>query len=282
MITIKMQAGLGNQLFQYALYCSMKERGKKVCLDDSWYNKDLPDYKKKAIQSFQVDYEKMPAGTYPNYIRDESNRFNMLIKKFNWSKRLYVEKQSGLYDPKVFELDDIYLDGYWQTEKYFFDCSKIIKKNLTYSKPLNEQNFNFIEQMKKSNSISIHVRRGDYISSGYKNKYGGICDELYYRNAINYVINRIPDPVFFIFSDDIAWCKKFFQGSTVFVDNNTGTEAYLDMVLMSHCKHHIIANSSFSWWGAYLSKEQGLTIAPTRWQNSSEMPDIWCDDWIRI
>ena len=130
-------------------------------------------------------------------------------------------------------------------------------------------------------SVSIHVRRGDYLNEPLLN---GICDEQYYVAAIEEIKAMVDNPVFFIFSNDILWCKTHFnQINAVFVENNTGKNSYRDMQLMSLCKHHIIANSSFSWWGAWLGKyKDSMICAPTKWMNAKVSSDVVCADWIKI
>ena len=135
----------------------------------------------------------------------------------------------------------------------------------------------------KQSPISIHVRRDDYLSSKYVSGFGGICTIEYYNKAVERIKEEVIDPVFYIFSDDINWCRenlKLEQG--VFIDWNTGKESWQDMFLMSQCKHNIIANSSFSWWGAWLnSNSEKIVIAPRIWWNGLK-DDVVPDSWIRI
>jgi hypothetical protein len=136
-----------------------------------------------------------------------------------------------------------------------------------------------------TNSVSIHIRCGDYLSPKYISIYGGICTIEYYKRAISYILQTVDNPVFFIFSDDIEWTKDNITiNNAIFVSNNKGINSFLDMYLMSICKHNIIANSSFSWWGAYLNKNKNKkVIMPNRWFNSKlPDPNVFDSKWIKL
>ena len=143
------------------------------------------------------------------------------------------------------------------------------------------ENIKIASEIKNSESVSLHVRRGDYLNEPMFN---GICDVKYYDLAMQKIKHMVDSPVWFIFSNDISWCRKHFtQENVIFVDNNSGENSYRDMQLMSLCKHHIIANSSFSWWGAWLGEQQdAITIAPRRWIKEGQSSDIICHNWITI
>jgi len=146
---------------------------------------------------------------------------------------------------------DCYLAGYWQSEKYFVDIAGQIRNDFTFKLPLEGRNVELVKKLKQMNAVSLHVRRGDYVSNTYTTATHGVCSLAYYQAAIQYIAERVEKPVFFIFSDDITWVENNLEIGfpCLHVDHNHGIESYNDMRLMSLCQHHIIANSSFSWWG---------------------------------
>lgn len=198
--------------------------------------------------------------------------------KFARHKNYIVEPHFSYWSGFNQLKDNCYIDGYWQSERYFFEYADKIRAEFTLKLPFSEKNAEIVEYISQVNAVSLHIRRGDYVSNA-KNAYIGICSLDYYKTAINYIKNRVEKPIFFIFSDDINWVKNNLQtdAKSVFVDHNSGAESYNDMRLMSLCKHHIIANSSFSWWGAWLNPNpEKIVIAPKKWFAS----DIKSDDLI--
>lgn len=183
-------------------------------------------------------------------------------------------------------LKSAYYLGYWQTEKYFSDIRSKILEAFTFP-PLAEDNKNqvTIESIRRKNSISIHVRRGDYMKIGNTQ---GICTPDYYVKALKMMLEKTKPDVFLVFSDGIEWCKEnlseyFGDTPVVYVDWNTGPESFRDIQLMSNCKHNIIANSSFSWWGAWLNQNGSkIVIAPSRWMNNKGWADIIPQSWNTI
>jgi hypothetical protein len=191
------------------------------------------------------------------------------------------------YWPNFFELkQDCYLYGYWQSERYFKDFADIIRQDFAFKIPLDERNKKVVLEMTNTQSVSLHVRRGDYVNDPKNSNIMHICSLEYYRQAINYIVKRIEQPVFYIFSDDIAWVKEHLsiEFPCVYIDHNSGSESYRDMQLMSLCKHHVIANSSFSWWGAWLNANPEKTvIAPREWfVNKNNVDDLIPHNWIKI
>ena len=280
-----MTGGLGNQLFIYALYRSLQENGKEVILDTSWYlYSDAPTAALYHLDKFQCKVNEYHVPRIIDRCRQSLTRNgydDILIKAKLWKK--YKEVMPGVFDKHVFELDDCYLEGCWQSEKYFKDIAGLIRSELIYRGEYSEKNIEFISKIRSTNSVSLHVRRGDYLN--FNMLYGGICTEDYYCRAIDYFRNRERNITFFVFSDDIKWCKDVLLKdieNVIFIEGNEGTESYIDMLLMSQCKNHIIANSSFSWWGAWLSGNSGITVSPTKWLNNSPTTDVWCNDWVRL
>lgn len=283
MKTIKLCGGLGNQMFQYALYKAFVKRNMDVCIDDVTYY-DIEN--KSPHLANHLDIFK---GKYQSVTNHNSILRLLSIERFLHRLHLPIDlvskcsdKAPSVFDDAVFYTDAKYISGYWQSEKYFTEIATELKDDLEYIGEWSESNLAYRERILTSNSVSVHIRRGDYLT--LSDVYGGICTEDYYKKSIEYIKDKETNPIFFIFTNDIEWCKLFFDGheEVVFVQGNEVEHSYMDMILMTYCKHHIIANSSFSWWGAWLSKHKGITIAPSRWLNNRETPDIWCDGWIKL
>ncbi len=201
---------------------------------------------------------------------------------------VYSERQFN-FDSNIFRKAkrNTYLKGYWQTEKYFSDIRKILLSDFSIRNPLEGRNLQLANQIEYVNSVSVHIRRGDYVTDAKTNNYHGLCGLDYYTKAIEYISKRVKDPVLFVFSDDIPWAKDNLNSSfeICFVDANNEDTAYEDMRLMSLCKHNIIANSSFSWWGAWLNKNtKKIVLAPDRWfrDTSIDTADLIPSTWIRM
>lgn len=196
-----------------------------------------------------------------------------------------VEPFFGYWDGVSFLGDNVYLDGYWQSEQYFIEHEKTVREHFQFKIPLSGENLALSNQIKKSNAVSLHIRRGDYVTNK-KNAFIGLCSLSYYQNAISYLAKKIINPVFFVFSDDIDWAKENLNLAQehYFVGHNHGENSHFDMHLMSLCKHHIIANSSFSWWGAWLNPSKDkIVIAPRKWFASGlNDQDLVPKNWLRI
>ena len=177
-----------------------------------------------------------------------------------------------------------YYIGYWQSEKFFKDISDEIRKDFSFPKFTSEKNLEILKLIKSYNSVSIHIRRGDYLQN---RGFNGLAPLEYYQKAIEYIKNKIENPHFFIFSNDIEWCRKNLSiENSYYIDWNRGEESYRDMQLMSLCKHNIIPNSTFSWWGAWLNKNPNkIVIAPEKWFNDCvniDYSNIVPETWIKI
>jgi hypothetical protein len=193
----------------------------------------------------------------------------------NWVSpwRLYVE-DSLLFNPVFNELpDSTYLSGYWQSFRYFSDIAEDIYADLQPTEELSLQSKGMGEQIESCESVAIHVRRGDYVSLKSAAAVHGALVNSYYVSTIEYICDTLVNPYFFVFSDDPDWCKvnlKFPTGSVTYIAHNSGSAAWQDLILMSRCRHNIIANSSFSWWGAWLADQlygtkDRLVFAPQQW-----------------
>jgi hypothetical protein len=291
MIIQKINWWLGNQMFQYAFIKSLSIRNKiDFRLDISWSNTYLRKYE---LEIFNIDKKYSRTADLPFY---ERLFFNSKIANFITSKIIYffkkynhnhhIEKQYN-YDDDFMKIKTWYVEWFFQTEKYFIDFEEIIRKDFEFIKPINERNSNILSIITSVNSVSIHVRRWDYISNNKTNQFHWTCSVDYYLNAIKKIRAKISNPIFFIFSDDIEWAKLNItvDSECFYIDWNNNLDGFEDMRLMSFCKHNIIANSSFSWWWAWLNKNiEKIVIWPQNWFNDNSMntEDIMPKNWIRI
>ncbi len=258
--------GLGNQIFEYIFVQYLKKTFPKERVYGYYNPKFLNKHNGLEVHKI-FDIELPPETIWSNFVAflcRASARFLPFVKA---TDRSYLEKA-------------IYYDGWWQNKRFFLNTIGEIK----YRTPtLDENNATLLEEITKSESVSIHVRRGDYLESKNAKQYGGICTLEYYNKAINIIKERFSNPRYFVFSNDIDWCKENLSlENMVFVSNNTGANSWLDMYLMSHCKANILANSSFSYWGAMLNINVPiLVVYPKKWFNS-HTPDIFSDNWSGI
>lgn len=278
-VTIRLSSGLGNQLFQYAFALYLKQEcNVRVQFDSNCFTFD-------ESREIEIDLINSEIGISKNSqlftnFQSINYRLRLLLFKINPINRYFD-------DQKIFEKNIIdnsknyYFDGYWQTDFYI---SKI-KNKTDFFKPKGliplfiEEYFN---QIINCNSVVLHVRRGDYFSPLYINRYG-VCNTNYYLRAIDYIRNKVNSPVFFVFSDDLDWVKDnlVLPEKTVFIKNEK-INSFWYILLMSKAKHNIISNSSFSWWGAYLnSNEDKIIISPHKWMLDTNST-IALDDWIKI
>lgn len=270
MIIVRLRGGLGNQLFQYAAGRALATLH-QVPLKLDLYTYAQHPYRKFELHHFNIDATEAS--------RAEVHRFtgsNPVVRYLNKRENyfrcpgVFAQPHYHFYDDFLLLPSNMYLSGYWQSEKYFSGIAGAIRQQFTPTQALDDRNTAFQKQMKTQASVAVHVRRGDYNSKSYASFFGTLT-EAYYGEAMTQVRKRVGDPVFYFFSDDIPWCKSTF-GTTgaEFISHNTGGDAYKDMLLMSSCQHNIIANSTFSWWGAWLNENPDkVVIAPRQWFRSN-------------
>ena len=192
------------------------------------------------------------------------------------------------FDPALLELRaPVYLDGYWQSERYFSSIAVLLRQELTAKAPLDPKNEALARSIDAVNAVSLHVRRGDYVDNPATTRFHGVCSLDYYQRAIDYISLRVEAPHLFVFSDDPQWTRANlrYAAATTFVDANPPDRGYRDMGLMARCRHHIIANSSFSWWGAWLNPScEKIVIAPDRWFSAArnDTRDLIPPGWVRL
>lgn len=273
---VKILGGLGNQMFQYALYIALKQRlpEERVMVDYSYFNtyhvhNGLELERVFGVELPQASFGELLKVTWP--VR--SFRLSRAIRKLLPKRRTECVEHGGYaFNTEVFSVGDKYYDGYWQSVKYFEAYKDVVLRTFKFSMPINEKSERLLQLLEhEDNSVSIHVRRGDYLKA---KKYAGLCGEDYYQRAIACIKSNIAAPSFYIFSDDMEWCRVHIatmlgNSEVTYVDWNNGNDSPLDMLLMSRCNHNIIANSSFSWWAAYLNgNEKKIVCAPKKWTNA--------------
>ncbi len=288
MIVTRIIGGLGNQMFQYAAGRSLAlANGCQLKLDISGFD----NY--QLHNGYELDLFNIQAGIASS---EEVSRLvgmqprlaRFVHKQLGLGKRAYFVERDFSFDSHFFSTrPPVYLDGYWQSHKYFEPIADQIRNELTPKNPLAAQNLKVAEQISKVNSISIHVRRGDYVANQATNKIHGFVGVEYYKEAIRHISSAVDIPYFFVFSDDLAWAKANLGlvDNVAFVEHNTGAASYEDMRLMSLCHHHIIANSSFSWWAAWLGYQPGKQVLyPEKWfaAETKDTSSLCPTEWIEI
>lgn len=300
MILLKVHGGLGNQFFQYAAAAALAQaRGAEFKLEIGPEIRYLPS--EYCLDKFSISASIASKEEVNEYTeRDNPPRKikKFLLEKFNfivpyvnflipYKNRKVYHEHFFQYNPSFFRLgSDVYLDGYFQSEKYFRHISNMIKKEFSLKGESSSVFKKFSSVITENNAISIHFRRGDYITHKGINSIFGVPSLQYYQDAVNRITMQVVNPIFFIFSNDIPWVKKNFKipFPIVYVTDSE-LKFYEEMVLMSLCKHNIIANSSFSWWGAWLNNnKEKVVIAPKRWFSWWKLncKDIIPPEWITL
>lgn len=291
--------GLGNQMFQYSFALSLKNRfpNEDVLIDTSHFNhlcinkfrganlhngyeidKVFPNANLQIAKPSQL----MKVTWYmPNYL------LSRVLRRFLPARKTEVIQKPIDYfahrEEYYAHLGDIYYEGIWESVKNYIPIRSTIQYVFAHGTP-NEVNASYIKDMEACNSVGIHIRRGDYL---YVPEFVGISDIDYYERAIALILSDGKVRTFYVFSNDMKWCQEHIVplvngNKVVMVRENTGNNSCWDMFLMTHCKDLIIANSSFSWWGAFLNNRGGKIVAPKKWVNRDAEFDIWLDEWVRI
>jgi hypothetical protein len=318
-VAVRLCGGLGNQLFQYATGRSLAKRKRaRLILDATAFT--LPQQRRRfALAPLAIDaavvfdgYAYPPTGPVvalprPQYLQHRPGSLvDRVVARLGRSKvegaitavagalrsmtgglpalRVFGEKSFD-YDPAFTRLEaQTYLDGYWQSHRYFADAGDVIRRELTLAHEPNGANAEWLAGMRAGNSVCVHVRRGDYLMVDHFDQHG-VCSPDYYARAMRLIAERIEAPEFFVFSDDLDWSRRHIRGQNVrFVDANSADAAQDELKLMASCRHHIIANSSLSWWGAWLARhDDQIVIGPDPWFSASkETPDLFPAGWLSL
>lgn len=284
---IRMTGGLGNQMFQYALYLNFINRGIDCTFED-WTEYDSKANARPILlnKAFGITY---PIATMPEYVEMTDSYMDLghrILRKLRGRQSKEYPEATFDFDEQILAKNDSYLTGYFQSEKYFKDIEETVRKAFTFTENVISESNTLLPESNfdsSNNYISLHIRRGDYLNIG--DAFGDICTVEYYINAIKYINDNVDNPFFLIFSNDIPWAKDWCSKISIkcyVVDGSSEDTGYLDMCLMSRCKHNIIANSSFSWWGSYLNANPNkIVIAPSKWNNVTNQTDIF-SPWMTI
>ncbi len=297
MIIVRLSDGLGNQMFQYAMAKALAvQNNTEVLFDMSWY--EINKHRGRRLYGLDI---------FPlvcQKINQVSGAKDFLLKHLHFTRNIYrrhamsrikkllvqdagiIIKESSLrFAQSIAEKvkgRSVYLQGYWQSERYFASIRDVLLQDFQFQPVLSGENLSTSEQIQHvANPVALHIRRGDYLGTKF-----ACCTLEYYAKAIDYLAGNVGDIQLFVFSNDIPWAKENLKTNheIYFVDQNSEANGYEDMRLMSLCHHHIIANSSFSWWGAWLGQyEEKIVIAPCKWLTEGDEPsDIVPAEWVRL
>ncbi len=294
MKVVKFKAGFGNQLFQFAFaeYLRVIKGYSEIYIDYSWvrkwYSKKSQDFVEVSfIERMNVDLnigntKKILRTFYYNPFHPRSKKYKLVLALHHYLNPFYYFEKSRSYKEKLNTKRILYFDGYWQTYKYLEPIRELLLEYFMPKREFQVKVSDEVRQLEDSNSVFIGVRKGDYVKQEGR---FGILDDKYYSVAIQEIKNRIDNPVFYVFSDDINWVKAnmFKSESVIYLNDNNTYNDYEEFQLMSLCKHAIIPNSTFHWWAAWLIKNKNkLVVAPKNWFNDGTKIEIIPPKWIRL
>jgi hypothetical protein len=284
--------GIGNQMFQYAAGRSLSYFHKQPFLLDL---NDFEFYKLHNGFELQRIFNIAANIGIKSDLREilgwqRNSLINKVLRQPQFkslrSRNFVVEPHFNYWSDFFKSPTNAYLRGYWQSELYFKSIQNLIREEFKFKIPLSGENAKLAKLIQSQKSVSLHVRRGDYLTHLKTSRIMSTCSIDYYEKAVDLMSSKIQSPVFYVFSDDICWTKKNISmpHPCVYIDHNNHLESYRDMQLMSLCQHHIIANSSFSWWGAWLGQNSSkIVIAPKVWfKNGTNDSDLVPNRWIRL
>ena len=285
-VFVRLQGRIGNQLFQYAAARAVAIKNNSELLLDIRETTELGGRWQYSLKHYNINARIAKSWELPPH---RSKRIRNKLWRLYGKKIKYLREHGFniLHNNKILSASsNCYLEGYFHTEKYFSNIIPILQHELTYvSKPL-QHNVNMHKQIVSENAISLHIRRGDYLTP-FWSSYFAKCGNNYYDAAVTHIAKHVKTPIFYIFSDDPQWVKDniHLEYPMIISENNQNELSHEDLRLMSACKHNIIANSTYSWWGAYLnSYPNKIVIAPKLWysSNGADNPDIVPQRWDRI
>jgi hypothetical protein len=283
-IVVSISGGLGNQMFQYAAGRALALRNHVPLRLDTRAVEADPQ-RSYALSGFNIAAERVPAVQVASLPR-------RVHRRLRWLPRLpgrmaYVAEKSFGFDPAIISTRaPAYLDGHWQSEAYFADAKPQMRVDFSLGAPFTSDRQEIAAAITGTTAVSVHVRRGDYVSNNRTNAYHGTCDPHWYRQAMDMMEGWI-DPIYFVFSDDPAWAREnlVMRRPAHFVQPSDDGRDFEDIHLMALCRHHIVANSSFSWWGAWLNpRDDKRVVAPTQWfrQPGIDTSNLLPANWVRL
>ena len=300
MIAVNVNAGLANQMFHYAFGRGLINKGYDVFFDqiNFRYRKEWIFENIRLQDAFpNIEIKEMPKGKFKWICIHETNKVSKGLRLIMINFHNLIGDEKYIFETDYGYISDIegkitkncILKGFWQSEKYFAHCKDDIRKQFSFLPFDEKKNIAIMNKMEKENSVAIHLRKGaDYLQSELMGK--GLCGVEYYIKAIEYIKQNVDNPVFYVFTDNPEWVKNNLpKFDYILVDWNevAGKKNFRDMQLMSCAKHNIIANSTYSWWGAWLNPNHNkIVIGPTKFFNPINKifssSDIMCEDWVRI
>ena len=277
-LIVKFKGGLGNQMFQYALYKIYQQQGKNVTADVSFYiTLSSGSRAFSLLDVFKRTDIKYSPSTLLFHYEQCVDYGDMLVYQ-------EPELPDTVFDQAVLDLNSGIVDGYFQSYKYPELVKEELMREFVFFTDKDKNLSELLHKMEQQECVAVHVRRGDY--KGLESIFGSLWDEEYYEQALKKIKTQVMNPVFYFFSDDIVWTKEHFhEENAIYIESQLFShyEDWYDMCLMSHCKHNIIANSTFSWWGAWLNQNPDkVVIAPKKWMKDDVMMDMCPLDWIRL
>ena len=266
--------GLGNQMFQYALYLELRHRGRNPGINTGIINRNIVHNGFELTDVFCIDRGSLPLKWEGSF----AGCLSIIITRH--LNGLCYHQDVEHFSDDVFKTRKPFIAGYWQDERYFQNVQDEVRRAFTF-RNIDGENQQWGVELQSCESVSLHIRRGDYLK--YPNYQ--VCTPDYYAKAITAIKDKVNNPVFYIFSDDLQWSEEFIKTLGVeykLVGHNRGKDSYKDMYLMTQCHHNIIANSSFSWWGAWLGDyEEKIVVCPERWLHGHQMTPC-PEEWLRI
>lgn len=291
MIIVRVMGGLGNQLQQYALYKKFESMEKEARLDVSWFFDAAVQESTLTRRELELSYfdklimriatkEEIESVLGRQYTEPEKFMKKVAGKLFPSTNPVFTE--SEMYHPEILKWNQKYLVGYWACESYYADILGQIREEIHFPDSPDERNREILNRMQETESVSLHIRRGDYLNPENEKLFGNICTDLYYESAVAVILERYPNAQFYVFSDDTDYVREKYRGDRYrIIDWNHGKDSFYDMMLMSCCKHNICANSTFSFWGARLNgNPDKIMIRPSIHKNSQtcepeKMRELW-------
>lgn len=273
MILTHLMGGLGNQMFQYAFGKALAES------NNTDHQLDLTSLERDTQRQFQLDglniTSKVATHDTIQHYTQRPWLFKILEKAKLRNPTQVIEKNADwfqYYPRYLTKSKTLFLKGYWQAHQYMAFANAVVQKEFTFKHPPSSEFETYLKTASSTASVSLHIRRGDYVNHSLFNSLHGEEGDAYYKKSINFIAEKVIDPHFFIFSDDPEWVQTHFKlhdNKITYINQTDPKKAYEDLRLMSTCQHNIIANSSFSWWGAYLNRNSHkIVVAPHRWINS--------------
>jgi len=293
MIIVKLMGGLGNQMFQYAAARQLSLlRNTSLKTDLSFLKTDSKGAyttRTYGLNVFAVPDAFASESDVRSYLKIKSGLRKSLYKILPFlSKRKYFKEQGHAFNKDVLQCpSSTYLEGFWQSEKYFEKFAEQIRKDFSFKTEPRGANAVLVSEIISHPSVSMHVRRTDYLANEKVLQYHGVCSLDYYNKAVELIAGKVPGIYLYVFSDDVEWAKENFKWEfpVKFISHNEGDKSFEDMRLMSLCKHNVIANSSFSWWGAWLNNNpEKIVVAPEQWfgDRSIDTSDVIPSKWIKL